>query len=257
MAYKTCSLCKETKDIDRFSVRSRPRQGISSVCKPCDAARSAEWRRNNPDRRQASISRYKAENPERVRESMRRWTENNKEYKKAAAREWRRLNSTKISTGRSRKTDAIRKGNLLREERVRAATPSWLTRFQKREILLRYILAQAMTDVHGRRYSVDHIMPIKGANSCGLHVPWNLQVIDNRANAQKKNALPDAGLWLSGHVRAGYGLPDGSFYVPPYVVEALGEGDHGKGCAVLDEFVTISRRQAQTALRAVNKRGRL
>lgn len=35
--------------------------------------------------------------------------------------------------------------------------------------------------------SVDHIMPLKGANFSGLHVPWNLQLMPLSENVRKGN----------------------------------------------------------------------
>lgn len=35
--------------------------------------------------------------------------------------------------------------------------------------------------------SVDHIMPLKGVNFSGLHVPWNLQLMPLSENIRKGN----------------------------------------------------------------------
>ena len=38
-------------------------------------------------------------------------------------------------------------------------------------------------------YQVDHIMPIKGRDRCGLHVPWNLQYLTPLENNRKGNRV--------------------------------------------------------------------
>lgn len=71
------------------------------------------------------------------------------------------------------------------------ATPKWLTKTQLKEIEQFYIQAYEMTQETGIQYEVDHIIPLKGYNINGLHVPWNLQIITKTENISKGNRCVD------------------------------------------------------------------
>ena len=86
----------------------------------------------------------------------------------------------------------VRADTKARRRKHRDATPPWLTRKQKSEIRQLYQIAITMTQTTGEQYVVDHIVPLRGEEVCGLHVPWNLRVITQEENLKKSNKLVDA-----------------------------------------------------------------
>lgn len=76
-----------------------------------------------------------------------------------------------------------------RENRKRGATPKWLNKNQLEAIKATYETAKILTHEFGIRMEVDHIIPLNGKDVCGLHVPWNLQVMVGDANRRKGNRL--------------------------------------------------------------------
>ena len=69
-----------------------------------------------------------------------------------------------------------------RRARELQATPPWV---DHAAIRVFYDLAAVLS------MQVDHIHPLKGRNFCGLHVPWNLQLLTASENAAKGNKLVD------------------------------------------------------------------
>ena len=69
------------------------------------------------------------------------------------------------------------------------ATPEWLS--EKAHEKIKEIQAKSKTIQNdtGIKQEVDHIFPLNGKNSCGLHVPWNLKVITLKENRKKGNNL--------------------------------------------------------------------
>lgn len=77
------------------------------------------------------------------------------------------------------------------QERKRGAAPPWLTVEDLRAMESVYAEAQRRTEETGVPHEVDHIYPLNGVASCGLHVPWNLQVLPAAENRSKSNMTPE------------------------------------------------------------------
>ena len=77
----------------------------------------------------------------------------------------------------------------LRNKQVARAKPAWLT--EEHEFMLEeiYELRDLRSKLTGVVHHVDHIVPLRGQNCCGLHVPWNLQVIPAQENLSKSNRI--------------------------------------------------------------------
>lgn len=66
-------------------------------------------------------------------------------------------------------------------------TPKWLDWLQKAAIKSFYVRAAVLSKKTGVKYSVDHIIPLRGRNVSGLHVPWNLRIMLSTENSSKSN----------------------------------------------------------------------
>ena len=76
--------------------------------------------------------------------------------------------------------------NATRKTRKQNATPRWINNELINDI---YRLANNLTTITGVKHEVDHIIPLKNKNVCGLHVHENLRVITATENRKKHNKL--------------------------------------------------------------------
>ncbi len=72
-------------------------------------------------------------------------------------------------------------------ERKRSLTERSLGGRFADQTLLIYWEARELEKLLGEWYHVDHIVPLNGKDVCGLHVPWNLQILIAADNIAKSN----------------------------------------------------------------------
>ena len=163
--YKKCACCNNILSIDKFGFDKQRYSKNNPYCINCTISKSTKWNKNNKDKRAKILSKY---------------AQNNRHITRAAGKKWRK-NNLDIDAA---KTARRRAGKL-------QATPNWLTKNHLIEIADMYWCAKESERILGYKHHVDHIVPLQGENVCGLHVPWNLQVLTAEENIRKSNTFND------------------------------------------------------------------
>lgn len=197
MGSKECKKCKLDRPLEDYYLSKKAKDGRESSCKSCRvASRGAydkeyhrKYREQNKIKRKIADQRFREENPDYFRE----WRKNNPDKCYAYRWEYRRENmdALKVKAKERYLLDPSRYRKYTSDYRARKlnATPAWLTEDQKSHIADIYYHARDCEVVSGEKYEVDHIVPLKGENICGLHVPWNLQVLPQSLNRRKNNKV--------------------------------------------------------------------
>lgn len=143
--------------------------------------RTRKWERENPEKALESRRKLREKNREKINEQQRAWRERHPDKIKHYLKKWRLENLEAFDCLRKKwkaeNPEKVRQMNRRRQAARRASMPEWADRDALR----------AIYDNCPEGYEVDHIVPISGANVCGLHVPWNLQYLTPEENKRKGN----------------------------------------------------------------------
>jgi hypothetical protein len=155
----------------------------------CVECLKAEWQRGNETRAEYFREYNQSEAGQKAK---RGYYERNKEA--VVERAQARPPAKKQAYRRAHKAanpDLYRELVNARRRRFRQATPKWLTAEDKLQIRMKYRLAIELSRRMGVLHVVDHVVPLQGEEVCGLHVPWNMEVITQDENLKKSNKLVD------------------------------------------------------------------
>jgi hypothetical protein len=151
-----------------------------------------QWRADNKEKRAKYSEVYNKEyykaNKEKVNEQKKQYNAKNKEK----IREYRAKNNDHIKKVSRERYAKNRGREILKTTKRKAikmqAMPKWLTLEHLTEIEVLYTEAIELRWLNeNQELHIDHIIPLSNPNVCGLHVPWNLQILSGSLNCKKSN----------------------------------------------------------------------
>lgn len=161
---RECNFCKKTKPLDSFVKHKECKGGRTNKCKDCLNKYQKEYYKKNRTKilktQKDSVAKRRSEGKD-VNKPAREYAKRNPHYKRYYASQ--------------------------RQSHVKKATPDWLTDDHKQSLKDIHLLRMKLESIFGLKYHVDHIIPLRGENICGLNVPWNLQILEASLNMAKRN----------------------------------------------------------------------
>lgn len=162
---KTCSKCKQEKELTEFHTHRTNKDGLQYQCKQCRKESCA-----------TSFAKRYAENKDAMRSKAKEYywkTRDSQLQKLKRYRESSKGKATKCTLQRQREATKLNR------------TPKWADTLR---IKAYYDVCAFFNEVNGYiKYHVDHIVPLKGKNVSGLHLHNNLQIIPAKENMSKGN----------------------------------------------------------------------
>lgn len=126
------------------------------------------------------MARYRAAHPDRIKSPA-------PEAQRAADKRYREANPAKMAAKwAKRRADEL------------MATPPWFGELDELVMVEAADLAKKREAVTEFAWNVDHMIPLKAKEACGLHVSGNVQVIPAAMNFKKINklVLTNPGEWI-------------------------------------------------------------
>jgi hypothetical protein len=223
---KECIECNTLKSLEDYPKRKSSKDGTRNQCIVCHklkikassrkryldnkdfyVQKGIAYRKNNPEYHNKYNKLHYIKNKERLNKQTTEWAKNNKTTIKAIQARYYQNNITKLrlvskikqryqyKTNRDvllKRMSEWSKNNLdkkaMHNNKRRAdklnATPDWS---EKDKISIVYKKARELGRLLGCSMEVDHCIPLNNPDVCGLHVWYNLQILEKSINCSKSN----------------------------------------------------------------------
>lgn len=159
----TCTKCNKKKQEMEFYKNTQGSRPVRSWCKKCYSV----------DNKQRYIK-----NPDFIKENRKNYFKENKDVEVLKMKQYYESNKDKFLFYSSK-----------RRAQKKLAYPTWLSSFDAAKIKSIYKMCRQISKKTGLQHHVDHIIPLQSELVCGLHVPWNLQIIPSFENIKKHNSF--------------------------------------------------------------------
>lgn len=199
---KKCRICGVVKPVSEYHKKKENSDGLETLCKSCRSVKRKEYYEATREHSLEVNRKWAQNNREKVREINKRIYEalspekklvyaKNREMNGTSSRDYYRKNRRKIylqkKEYRLANQAVYNARGAKRHASKLAATPEWLTEDHLTEMIDFYTAAHMFKLYTGTEYHVDHIVPLQGETVCGLHVPWNLQLLPWDENLSKQH----------------------------------------------------------------------
>ena len=174
---RPCRVCENTT-----------RYSSCGKCKECSVKRDKVSYEKYKDKIKQRVRNYEINRPPHIKERdlIRRRLKKEMYYERV-----REYKKTPRGKAVAYKTNSARRAS------KKQRTPVWLTDADHDVVRCLYEVSARVFACTGIKYHVDHYIPLKNKDVCGLHVPWNMQLLPEKLNLAKGNKLPEGMRGLS------------------------------------------------------------